>query len=466
MWIWRTPLDESLKRAHFLRMKIETARRSLRQHEMAIRAGGYAATLVLIAGATLAGLLIAPRWGSGPVALLYIPPVLVAAAMCGLWPALAAAMVSTLAYNFYFTEPYRTFLIHSPADVVTVVVLFLVAAVVSRLAASLRQQGRRADAYAARNATIAGFARRLLSCASEADIADVTVAELARLFNVHAVLLMSRDAPHIAAAAPAGITLAPSDLAAAALTLETGEPSGRGVRKVDLADWQFHPVTSDHAVLAAAGLAREDGVLPVADDQRLLLGNLLDQVALALERARLEGEARDVAALRERDRLRSALLTSIGEDVKPRLNAIAAAARALRRAEGGDRALAAAVAAETAQLDRYVDSLVDLSPGAAQEPLAIGPLAIDLHRRAVRRDGEEVHLTPKEYAVLAELAKHAGRVLTHAHLLRSVWGPAQQDHIDYLRVAVRSLRQKLERDPTRPALIVNEPAIGYRLVAP
>src|SRR3546814_7739891 len=97
-----------------------------------------------------------------------------------------------------------------------------------------------------------------------------SVAELARLFSVHAVLLMSRDARHIAAAAPAGITLAPSDLAAAALTLETGEPSGRGVRKVDLADWQFHPVTSDPAVLDAAGLAREDGVLPVADDQRLL----------------------------------------------------------------------------------------------------------------------------------------------------------------------------------------------------
>src|SRR3546814_17395050 len=83
MWIWRAPLDESLKRAHFLRMKIETASRPLRQHEMAIRAGGYAATLVLIAGATLAGLLIAPRWGSGTVALLLLPPVLVAAAICG-----------------------------------------------------------------------------------------------------------------------------------------------------------------------------------------------------------------------------------------------------------------------------------------------------------------------------------------------------------------------------------------------
>jgi DNA-binding response OmpR family regulator len=83
----------------------------------------------------------------------------------------------------------------------------------------------------------------------------------------------------------------------------------------------------------------------------------------------------------------------------------------------------------------------------------------------VRRDGAEVHLTPKEFALLAELAKQAGRVLTHAQLLRAVWGPAQADQIDYLRVAVRALRQKLERDPADPELILNEPAVGYRLAA-
>ena len=137
----------------------------------------------------------------------------------------------------------------------------------------------------------------------------------------------------------------------------------------------------------------------------------------------------------------------------------------MRLAEGGDKALAATVATETARLDRYVDSLVNVSPGAEQEPIVIGPLTIDLHRRTVRRDGDEVHLTPKEYAVLAELTKHAGRVLTHAHLLRAVWGPAQEQQIDYLRVAVRALRQKLESDPARPELILNEPAVGYRLVA-
>ena len=68
--------------------------------------------------------------------------------------------------------------------------------------------------------------------------------------------------------------------------------------------------------------------------------------------------------------------------------------------------------------------------------------------------------------MLAELAKHRGRVLTHAHLLRTVWGPAHERQIDYLRVAIRALRQKLESNPSAPELIVNEPALGYKLAVP
>ena len=109
---------------------------------------------------------------------------LAAAIFCGLGPALLAALASALAYNFFFTAPYRTLLIHSPADLVTVVVLFLVAVVTSQLAGSVREQARIAEAHAARNATIAGLARRLLSCASEQDIGEVAVRELARLFGV------------------------------------------------------------------------------------------------------------------------------------------------------------------------------------------------------------------------------------------------------------------------------------------
>ena len=92
-----------------------------------------------------------------------------------------------------------------------------------------------------------------------------------------------------------------------------------------------------------------------------------------------------------------------------------------------------------------------------------GGLRIDLDRRRVRRGDDEVHLTPKEYAVLAELARRPDRVLSHAQLLKAVWGPAHEERVEYLRIAVRGLRQKLEDDPSRPRLIVNELAVGYRL---
>jgi len=93
----------------------------------------------------------------------------------------------------------------------------------------------------------------------------------------------------------------------------------------------------------------------------------------------------------------------------------------------------------------------------------IDDLEIDLLARRVRRAGKDVHLTPKEYSVLAELAKHPGRVLTHAHLLRAVWGPAHEQDVEYLRVVARELRKKIESDPSRPQIIKTEPAIGYRL---
>jgi len=94
-----------------------------------------------------------------------------------------------------------------------------------------------------------------------------------------------------------------------------------------------------------------------------------------------------------------------------------------------------------------------------------GDVRIDLAHRRVERDGQDVHVTPKEYGVLAELSRRPDRVVGHAQLLRVVWGAAQEDRVDYLRIAVRGLRQKLEPDPSRPRLIVNELAVGYRLSA-
>ena len=101
----------------------------------------------------------------------------------------------------------------------------------------------------------------------------------------------------------------------------------------------------------------------------------------------------------------------------------------------------------------------------AEEPVVkIGPITVDLSARRVMRDGVEVHLAPKEYAFLAQLCRHPGRVVSHAALLRAVWGAGHETDVEYLRVAVRGVRRKLENGEVEHSVIRNEPGVGYRLV--
>ena len=105
----------------------------------------------------------------------------------------------------------------------------------------------------------------------------------------------------------------------------------------------------------------------------------------------------------------------------------------------------------------------------AQGELAVfvsGDLSVDLVRRHVTRGGREIKLSPKEFDLLRHLVMHAGKVMTHRQLLREVWGPAQADEVQYLRVFIRGLRHKLEPDPTRPTHILTELGVGYRLQLP
>ena len=104
----------------------------------------------------------------------------------------------------------------------------------------------------------------------------------------------------------------------------------------------------------------------------------------------------------------------------------------------------------------------DRSAGLARR-ISVNSVEIDLDAHSVHKSGAKAKLTPKEFSLLAELAGHPGKVLTHAHLLREVWGPAHTTDVEYLRVTVRSLRKKLEDDPSSPTLILNEPGVGYRL---
>jgi two-component system KDP operon response regulator KdpE len=94
-----------------------------------------------------------------------------------------------------------------------------------------------------------------------------------------------------------------------------------------------------------------------------------------------------------------------------------------------------------------------------------GDVEIDLVKRLVTRAGQPVHLSPKEYDLLAKLTESGGRVLTHKEVLTGVWGPAHAHDVQYLRVFVGQLRQKLEQEANTPRLIVTEPGVGYRFLA-
>ncbi len=110
-------------------------------------------------------------------------------------------------------------------------------------------------------------------------------------------------------------------------------------------------------------------------------------------------------------------------------------------------------------------ALMRRSPPEEEKPRRFewGGIMVDFEKRRVSRGSEEIHLTPTEYKLLSVLIRHRGKVVTHHQLLKEVWGPSHMEQIPYLRIFILSLRRKLETDPARPAFLITEPGVGYRI---
>ena len=120
--------------------------------------------------------------------------------------------------------------------------------------------------------------------------------------------------------------------------------------------------------------------------------------------------------------------------------------------------MAELMARARAALRRHRDGVI------AEPVVRVGSLVIDFARRVVTRDGAEVQLTAKEHKLLQILARHAGNVVTHQHLLKTVWGPSHAHDGHYLRIFVRKIRRKIEDNPAQPKLLRTELGVGYRLL--
>ena len=261
---------------------------------------------------------------------------LAAASLYGWRTGVFTGVVSSLAYNFFFLPPIYTFTIQDPENVLTVVVFIAVAIVTSQLAARVRVQANLAERSSGQNAALASFARMLAGLTTRQELGQTLCGEVSAQFDVDAV----SDAPE---------AMTSSELTAA-VPPESQPRSDRHRRRRmgDRAQGADGP-RLQHAgglgmafpavarewprALGFSAVARKDGSEPIRPDRLPFLMSFIDQAALALERIALREEMTTVAQLRERDRLRGALLSSVSHDLRTPLTTIIAAVNELKKSK-------------------------------------------------------------------------------------------------------------------------------------
>lgn len=298
------------------------------------------------------------------LAMIFMLSVLLSGLAFGLWPALTAAALAAFLYNFLFLEPRLTLRIGHAADVLTFVVFFAVAVATGWLTGRIRDQARAVSRRAAAVASLLSASRRLSSAAKQDTAAQALAEQLAAATSGAAVVLTPRaDDIVLTAASPPLDGLAPADMAAARWAWERGEPAGAGTGTLPNAAWTFRPL---QGVKSRAGVAGVEPKALAAEDNERFVAALLDQGAVALERAEFAAQAADAEALRRTDRLRGALLNSVSHDLRTPLSTVLGSVTTLidygKALEPKVRTdLLLSIREEAERLNRYVGDLLDMT---------------------------------------------------------------------------------------------------------
>ncbi|MFC4256723.1 DUF4118 domain-containing protein [Altererythrobacter xixiisoli] len=415
---WRRPVADQILQAggdlavHVLPTKAQSTR-GRRLYLPSWRAGptsAYGWTLLMVAAVTGSGLALFQVLDLANVGLLYLLPVMVASSLFGLRAGLFAGVASSLAYNFLFLPPTGSLTIANPENVVSIVVLLGVAFVTSQFSARIRDQAELAGSSARENAAQAGFLRQISATGNEEELLQTICGEIRRMFAVRTALLVAASGgPQLRAAVPPENRFDTIELAAAQWAMEKNQPAGLGSDTLTASDWLFYPLRAAGKVVAVIGLATEDGSQPIRSDDIPLLMSLLDQAALVLERMQLEDELRDIAQLKDRDRLRAALLSSVSHDLRTPLTAILGITQELRGAVQDDRL--DMLESEAQRLNRFIANLLDMARVEAGvirlklEPVdltdAIGSAVHDT-RRALAGHDIELDVSPSLPLVMVD----------------------------------------------------------------
>lgn len=365
----RTLTQQLLQRgAHYELTIISTpeARARSRRGLRAIPAiiSGSDAWLAAASAAIATGLgSLAERWaGLQDLSLIFIVAVVLVAARARTAAAVLAAVLSFLAYNFFFIEPRYTFYIGAWQGVATVMLFLLAALVAGRLASKLRMQVVALRAANAHATAMQGLGRRLAVAADEGQVVRAGQ-EAAKTMLAAEAWMRIGDKQYAHDAAPA---LDERDLAAADWAQKHGEPAGRYTDTLSLSNWWFLPIKAERGALGVLGLRFADGVASPGAEQRRLAEAMVDDIAQAIVRTRLVSDLETARIGGETERLRSALLSSVSHDLRSPLAAIIGAASSLDNygaAMGEDdrHSLLETIRLEGERLDRYIQNLLDMT---------------------------------------------------------------------------------------------------------
>ena len=329
---------------------------------------GYAGGLLMVGAALVIGLLLqAVSIGPSNVGLVFLTAVFMCAITYGLWPALLAAAISTLAYNFFFFPPLYTFTIAAPGNVVAVFFFGLVAIVAGNLAARVRAQALATRERAAMTENLYLFSRKLTGVFTLDDLLWATAFQVAQMLKVRVVILLpDEDSISVQAGYPPEDELSPADLAAAKWVWDHATPAGRGAETLPGAKRLFLPMRTGRGTIGVIGLDSEAGGPLLSPDQRRLFDALADQAALAVERIKLAEDVDRSRLAAETERLRGALLTSISHDLRTPLASILGAASSLRSHsksldQSAQGELAATIQEEAERLNQFIANLLDMT---------------------------------------------------------------------------------------------------------
>ena len=377
---WRLLAGRSLDQAlleraggaalHFVAAGAPDAERALAAESRAARKPSvhwsvYAGVLALQVGANALAFVI-DRYSTGAdLAMIFLASVLISGLVWGLRPALVAAGLAILTYNFFFLEPRFSFVIGHPADVFTFAIFIAVAGVTGWLTGRVKDQAGLSAGRAAAVTALLAASRRLSAGATQEDTANALAEQAAAGARGRAVVLLPDPTGALVqvAGAPATPLLTTAAMAAARWAWEKGEPAGAGTGTLPQVEWTFRALEGLRGRAGVAGVER--GAAAGADEERLVAA-LLDQGAVALERAELAAATVETEALRRSDKLRAALLNSISHDLRTPLSTVLGAATTLidygkTLQPDVSRDLLISIREEAERLNRYVGDLLDMT---------------------------------------------------------------------------------------------------------